>query len=75
MRVQRIFGLTYLTSLHLYLTCLYETAEGFWLGMKLTCTAPVLDMFAGIGDAILPADHMVNRPKLTSAHLALNFIL
>ena len=32
-------------------------------------------MFAGIGDPILPADHMVNRTKLAATHLALNFIV
>ena len=36
---------------------------------------PVLDMFAGVGDPILPADHMVNRPKLAATHLALNFTI
>ena len=65
--------------------------KGFCLDMKLTCSAlqftctwhaysalmhpPVLDMFAGVGYPILPADHMVNRPKLTATHLALNFTI
>ena len=31
-------------------------------------------MFAGIGDPIFSADHMVNCSKLSTTHLALNFI-
>ena len=62
--------------------------KGFCLDLKLTyilsqfdmfpplkCSLPVLDMFAGVGDPILPADHMVNRPKLAATHLALNFTI
>ena len=66
-----------------------DAPKGFCLDMKLTCSVPVLDMltppylmhppvldmFAGVGDPILPADHMVNRPKLAATHLALNFTI
>ena len=64
---QRVFVLTWSWhAVYLYLTCFTP---------PYLMHPPVLDMFAGIGDPILPADHMVNRPKLAATHLALNFTI
>lgn len=64
---QRVFVLTWSWhAVYLYLTCFTP---------PYLMHPPVLDMFAGVGDPILPADHMVNRPKLAATHLALNLTI
>ena len=60
------------TCLDLKLTYILSQFDMF---PPLKCSLPVLDMFAGVGDAILSANLMVNRPKLAPTHLTLIFTI